>query len=658
MSHSSPSPLRRPIAAAAVALLAACSDRGSSGGPPDPGYVEVREPCASHDPQRQAYFGDLHVHTTYSFDANAFDVRVTPEQAYRFARGEAVALPPLDSSGQGTRSVRLERPLDFVAVTDHSEFLGEIEACTTPGSEVYDFETCRQLRDGDSTRAVGTFGIRLTPPSPTRFPDLCGDDGQGCRGAAGEVWARVQSAADGAYDRSSRCTLTAFVAYEYTGATNVSNYHRNVIFRNDRVPFPTSYFEQPTPQGLWRELRAGCTEAGTGCDVLAIPHNSNESNGHMFFVEYPGATTPEEERRQAEQRARMEPLIEIFQHKGDSECRNGLSGVLGEPDEQCEFEKWTRPGLQDCGDTPGVGGVANYGCYSRLDFARGALLEGLREADRIGANPYALGIIASTDTHNAIPGYVEEDTFVGHRGVDDDTPERQLGPGLLTAGGIAYDPGGLAGVWAEENSRPAIFDALRRRETFGTSGPRIVPRFFGGFGLDASLCDDPDLVGKGYAQGVPMGGTLDGGAAPGAPSFVVSALRDPGTASRRGTLLQRAQIVKGWVDPATGERHQKVYDVAGDPSNGATVDLETCEPEGPGFDSLCAVWTDPDFSADERAFYYARVLENPTCRWSTWACNRLDPQSRPSTCDEPGQTEPTLQERAWTSPIWYDPPRG
>jgi hypothetical protein len=599
------------------------------------------------------------VHTTNSFDAHAFGLRVTPAEAYRFARGEAVSLPPLDASGNGTRRVQLERPLDFAAVTDHSEFLGEVESCTVPGSSAYDTVSCRTYRGDDPYTGLGVMALLLTPADPMRSTDICGSDGKGCAGAAGEVWQGIQDAAEQAYDRSSRCEFTSFVAYEYSPSTGVSTLHRNVIFRNEHVPFPISYFEQPTRQGLWHELDAACRKAGTGCDVLAIPHNPNESNGHMFLVEYPGATTLEEQRNQATFRAEMEPLLEIFQHKGDSECRNGLSGILGEPDEQCEFEKWTRAGggPEDCGDGTGAGGAANYGCYSRLDFARGILLEGLKEADRIGANPYPLGFIASTDTHNGTPGRVEEDEFMGHRGTDDDTPEKQLSNGRLTQGGIAYDPGGLAGVWAEENSRGPIFDALRRRETFGTSGPRIVPRFFGGYGLDPSLCSAPDMVKQAYDRGVPMGGTLRASDAPagGGPSFLVAALRDPGTASRPGTPLQRIQIVKGWVDPQTGEAHQKVYDVAGDPHNGASVDESTCTPQGSGFDSLCAVWSDPEFDPAQRAFYYSRVLENPTCRWSTWLCNRLDPSNRPAVCENPGQTKTTIQERAWTSAIWFDP---
>lgn len=620
--------------------------------PTPTGYVEAREPCAAHNPQRNAYFGDLHVHTTYSFDAHAFDVRTTPEQAYRFARGEPVFLPPLDEHGNGTRRLQLDRPLDFAAVTDHAEFLGEVEACTTPGSAAYEAPNCQQYRVG-SYDAVRRFGVLLTPRRPRRFTDICGTDGSACTSVAGEVWERVQDAAAAAYDRTSRCAFTSFVAYEYSLGTGVSTLHRNVIFRNDRVPFPTSAFEQATPQGLWRQLQTTCLDTDSGCDVLAIPHNPNESNGNMFFVEYPGATTPDEEFAQAELRSRMEPVLEIFQHKGDSECMNGLSGVVGAPDELCEFEKRGMSARHDCGDGRGSLGTGLNGCLSRVDFARGILLAGMKEQERLGINPYRLGFIGSTDTHNGAPGAVLEKTFLGHRGTDDDSAAKLLGPGVLTPGGIRFNPGGLAAVWAEENSRPAIFDALRRREVFATSGPRIAVRFFGGWQFGNDPCGDPRLVEKGYAAGVPMGGVLPpapAGAA--APTFVVTALSDAGTEANPGAPLQRLQIVKGWIE--NGEAHEQVFDVAGNAENGATVDLDTCTPRGAGAASLCGVWTDPAFDARRHAFYYARAVENPTCRWSTYLCNTLPQDQRPPVCTDPA-VPATIQERAWTSPIWHEP---
>ena len=613
-------------------------------------YDEVREACASNNPLRNLYFGDLHVHTALSFDANAFDVRTTQAEAYGFARGAAVALPPLDGNGVGTRTIQLERPLDFVALTDHSEYLGEVEECTTPGSPNYGSPTCTTYR-GEEYNAVRLFGFKLAL-GPPRFADVCAPGVQECLTQGAQVWQRVQDAAEQAYDRTASCSFTSFVAYEYSSSKGTSTHHRNVIFGNDRVPYPTTFFEQTEPRGLWSELKATCLDAATGCDVLAIPHNPNESNGTMFFVEYPGAQGLAKERAQAQLRGAMEPLVEIYQHKGDSECMNGLSGVIGASDEQCSFEKDPRP-FQDCGDGTGGGGVARFGCFSRLDFVRNVLLAGMKEDLRLGVNPYRLGIISSTDTHNGTPGAVDEAGFIGHRGLDDDTPAKQLGNGVLTGGGIQFSPGGIVGVWAEENSRPRIFDALRRREVFGTSGPRIALRFFGGWDLPAGLCSDPDMIAAAYQAGVPMGSPLD--AAPGpvtAPSFLVSAQRDPGTLSRPSAQLQRIQIVKGWIDQ--GQSHQQVFDVAGNPDNGASVDLDTCAVSGPGDDSLCAVWTDPSFDAGQHAYYYVRVLENPTCRWSTITCNGLAPADRPPSCSDPS-VKKTIQERAWTSPIWYRP---
>jgi hypothetical protein len=610
-----------------------------------------RQPCAQHTRLRNVYFGDLHVHTTYSFDAHAFEVRTTPAQAYRFAQGEPIMLPPLDAQGNGTRSIRIERALDFAAVTDHSEYLGEVQACTTPDSPAYNSDTCITYR-GDEYNAVRKFGLAFTPRQPKRFQDVCGTDGSLCRDLAGDVWQRIQAAAEAAYDRSASCTFTSFIAYEYSASPGASTMHRNVIFRNDHVPFPASVFEQSTPQGLWTQLKATCLDTGTGCDVLAIPHNSNESNGNMFAIEYPGATTLDDQRTQAAFRVRMEPLVEIFQHKGDSECFNGLSGVVGAPDELCEFEKRNRSASEDCGDKTGTLGTAGEGCLSRLDFVRGVLLAGLQENERLGVNPYRLGIIASTDTHNGTPGATTESTFMGHRGTDDDTPAKQLGPGVLTHGGVIFNPGGLVGVWAEENSRPSIFDALRRREVFGTSGTRLSVRFFGGWNLPADLCDDPQMLETAYAQGAPMGGALapqPAGAA--APTFVVAALRDPGTAVRPGTPLQRLQVIKGWLE--NGEAHQQVYDVAGDPNNGASVDELTCETRGSGNDALCAVWTDPAFNPSQPSFYYVRAVENPTCRWSTYVCNAPSTEPRPDACNAPAVPK-TIQERAWSSPIWYE----
>jgi hypothetical protein len=534
-------------------------------------------------------------------------------------------------------------------VTDHAEFFAEVEACVTPDSNAYDSLTCVVYRQGTFWSTVA-MANQLFLANPRRSKDICGPGKVDCPQLAESVWKRVQKSAEDAYDRSSECSFTTFVGYEYSGVPRISNHHRNVIFRNARVPnWPISYFEQPTRQGLWAELHRTCLEDLDGCDVLAIPHNSNESNGNQFFPYYPGAESIDEQRQAAALRVKMEPLVEIFQHKGDSECRNGLYGVLGQPDELCDSEKLMPPDSPDCRDGTGALGEVGAGCVSRLNFVRNVLLEGLKEEARLGVNPYRLGIIASTDTHNATPGAVVEDQFAGHAGKEDDDPQKRSQPDK-----VINNPGGLVAVWAEENSRDAIFDALERRETFGTSGPRMVVRFFGGWEYPETLCSDPHFVEKGYRQGVAMGGNLPPqphGAT--APRFAVMAMRETDLDQRAGTPLQRAQIIKGWLNQ-DGEPIHKIFEVAGDPDNGASVNLDTCTTTGEGFDTLCAVWIDPEFNPDQRAFYYARVVENPTCRWSTYDCIRLPLEERPESCSDP-DIDKVIQERAWTSPIWYRP---
>ncbi|MEX1364738.1 MAG: DUF3604 domain-containing protein, partial [Nannocystaceae bacterium] len=512
--------------------------------------------CDAYDPSRTVLWGDLHVHTAYSFDAWLHDVRIDPDQAYRFARGEAVDLPPLDMRGNGTQTVQLDRPLDFAAVTDHAEFLAEVETCTQPGSAVFDTPLCTDYR-ANQNGALVTFGLQLGMASPQRFAEICGPGAIDCPQLAAEVWQRTVQAAQAHYDGGPGCEFTTFVGYEWSGMQSLSNLHRNVIFRGDQVPVrPLSYYEAPSAQALWDALDTECLEVD-GCDVLAIPHNSNWSNGRMFRVEYPGAGS---EASQAERRAAMEPLVEVFQHKGDSECSNGVSGILGAPDELCDFEKMRVLPFDDCGDGIGSNGMVGGGCVSRRDFLRGALLEGLREQIRIGENPFEVGFIASTDTHNGTPGLVDEDAYVGHVGREEGTALGRL-TGEVPAG-PRNGPGGLVAVWATENSRDAIFDALRRRETYGTSGPRITVRVFGGADLPADLCERGDFVAAGDASGVPMGGELSAGDGP--PRLAISALRDP-----QGLPLQRAQVVKGWVD-AAGMAHVEVFDAAGG-DNGASV---------------------------------------------------------------------------------------
>lgn len=635
-------------------------------------YSEEREACANRNPERQPFWGELHVHSSLSMDAWLWDVRNGPDETYRFAKGEETLLPPLDEAGNPTRKARLERPIDFAALTDHASFQGEVALCSRPDSSRYASEACQIFRGEASIpeNPLGEFGVRMTALSEAldaaatltrRSRALCGDDtGETCRTAMTTVWEEQQAAAERHYDRSERCSFTTLHAYEYTATPGLAKVHHNVIFRNANVPAsPIAWVDEPDVYELWAGLRRQCLEAGNGCDVLTLPHNSNLSNGNMFAIT--GQDLPlEEQRARAVLRGDIERLAEISQIKGDSECRNGFAGVIGATDEFCEFEEWRGPAVEDCGsDGKGYGALMDKGCVSRKDYLRYALLEGFREERRIGVNPFKLGIIAATDSHNANPGDVEEYSYQGWQGSPDASISQRLDRGkspINATNSLAANPGGLAGVWAEENSRDALFDAMKRRETFGTSGPRITARFFAGWDFPENLCGDPDLVARGYSEGVPMGGDLpprpEGAEA---PTFVLSAMRDVGTPEHPGGLLQRAQIVKGWVD-AEGLFHQEVVDVAGG-ANDASVDAATCQPRGAGHNSLCRVWTDPDFDAAQNAVYYARVLENPSCRWSAIQCLEEQADARSPSCSDPS-VHKTIQERLWTSPIWYDARNG
>jgi len=604
--------------------------------------TEQREGCAGHEPLRQPFFGDLHVHTTYSFDAWAQGTVNTPRDAYRFARGESVGVQPYGSGGKPLRTVRLDRPLDFAMVSDHAEMLGETELCRTPGSAAHDSLTCVLMRRWP---ALGYMIVNSQwVERGARGPDVCGSDGQVCRDAALTPWIAIQDAAEEFYDRTAKCRFTTFVGFEWSG-TRVGMIHRNVVFRNAnvlRTP-PNAADDRNDETRLWTALHDDCIAGDEGCDALAIPHNSNLSEGSMFWTV--GTDGTPLDAAVARRRSRLEPLVEITQHKGDSECRANAG------DELCDFETLT---------FANVAGHASRMFRSPVPpnvYVREALLEGLQQQARLGANPFKLGIIGSSDTHLGTPGLVDEDAFVGHAA---GTVSARLEIPPLPDHPL-FNPGGLAVLWAEENSRDSLFEAMRRREAYGTSGPRIVLRLFGGWDLDDSLCESPDFAARGYAGGVAMGGDL---APPpstaAAPTFAVRALRDAGTAGRPGTPLERIQIVKGWL--ADGEPRQRVYTVAGGPAGDAGLDLDTCTLDGSGDDQLCAVWRDPDFDAAAGAVYYARVVERPSCRWSWRACREaevecdglLAPDGPLASCCD-SEVPKTIQERAWSSPIWYTP---
>ena len=608
--------------------------------------TEEREPCRDHRPERQAFFGDVHVHTKYSLDASTQDTRTAPADAYRFAQGGVLGVQPYDEQGKAMRQLQLSRPLDFAMVSDHAELMGEVNICSTPGMDGYDSWACKVYRNFPRM-AYYMFNSRASVFA-SRW-GFCGDDGEICRQAASGPWREAQQAAEQAYDRSADCQFTSFVGYEWTGvAGRAANLHRNVLFRNNKVPeLPISYLDGPSDRQLWDALDEQCRDGIEGCEVLTIPHNSNLSDGLMFWaVDEEGEAL---DAASAAQRARYEPLVEMMQHKGSSECYF-KAGVTA--DELCAFEQLPYATFS------GASGLGSKEPQPNAGFLRAVLNDGLKLEQSLGINPFQYGFIASTDTHISAPGGAEEKGYLGHGGAGKPT-DGELPEGLPDH--MEYNPGGLAGLWAEENSRDSLFAAMKRKEAFGTSGPHIKVRMFGGWDFDADICEQ-DFAKRADKQGVPMGSTLPAAPAEAAaPSMAVIAMQDPGAGELAGTPLQRLQVIKGWID-ANGEAQQQVYDIAGDPNNGASVDLSNCEEQGDGFASLCQVWSDPDFDAEQSAWYYARAVENPSCRWSQRICLNAgvdcsEPDSVPeafSACCS-AEHRPVIQERAWGSPVWYRP---
>ncbi len=576
-------------------------------------------------PLKTALYGDLHVHTSWSTDAYAGGNRLGPNTAYQFARGEEVEL-------QNGLLAKLDVPLDFVALTDHAEGFGTHLPCTIGGGPEFDTELCRAMRSGDLDQqamleqAFATAGDRPRPRSA-----LCDDNLERCLATEKATWLRVQEAAN-AFDDPG--TFSTLIGYEFSSLLeNFGMLHRNVIFRGtDVTPHAISSNDVVNQADFFAQLDEACQAP---CEVLTIPHNTNFSWGKAFArTDEDGSTYTAAD---IERRARIDRVFEITQQKGNSECQIGV----GMADEDCNFENsWPV-----CDDGQGTQ------CASEPSFLRNALLTGLAMGSDGGQNPYKLGVIGSTDTHLSDPGNTARDVPAQFSGIDFSfAVKRAFELDHVVIGPIRkISAGGLAGVWAEANTRADIFDALRRREAFGTSGSRIKLRFFAGSYAE-NLGDGENAVATAYANGVPMGSDLTNLED---PTFWVWASQDPSAPA-----LDRIQVIKGWLED--GEMKQKLWDVAcsGDrtagedgkcPATPASVDINTCASSGSGASQLQTTFTDPDFSPEQIAFYYIRVFENPSCRWTTALANEAD-------VDRPTDVSATVQHRAWSSPIWVNSP--
>lgn len=628
---------------------------GSSGDRLLPVNTEILTRRVPANPDRNAYYGDLHVHTANSFDAYVFGTMATPADAYRYAKGEPLAHP----SGF---EMQLRRPLDFYAVTDHAVFMGLVKEAadtTTEFARYPETEILHNINAPDNFGPLSLLGrSKAFRQSIASFLAGLLDgsiDSAVTDAVTKSVWQDSVLAADEAYVPG---VFTTFAAYEYTTSTdNRGNLHRNVIFRGtDKLPaIPFSRLNSQNPEGLWAwmdDLREQEIES------LAIPHNGNGSNGQMFkLTDWAGNPMDD---AYAERRLRNEPLVEVTQVKGTSDTHP----MLSKNDEWANFE------------------IAPYRVATKLysepagGYVRDAYLRGLSLQEGGVINPYRFGLIGSSDTHTGATSQ-DEETFSSKAGLLDGTPERRgsipapwlygtylkyRDPELLTevdnelyleSSSFEYwSASGLAGVWAQENTREAIYDAFRRKETFATSGPRLMVRFFASHAFEESMLEAADLVSTGYEQGAAMGGELIGSQA--SPRFLVWA-----AAEADGTPLQRVQVIKGWLED--GQPMERVYDVAcsGDgavdpatqrcPDNAAKVSLDDCSVDrDAGSNELKTFWQDPDFDVSVEAFYYVRALENPSCRWSTWDAIRAGVAPR---SDLPA----TIQERAWSSPIWLRP---
>jgi len=618
---------------------------------------------AAPNPDMNLYWGELHLHTAESFDATLFGNSLGIEDAYRFAKGEPLSSP----SGE---VMQLSRPLDFVAITDHAEGFGTRTHCDDSNLSFSERAACWLANEpnpmifktltkgvrgvavpGDPSKPAGVYQkTARQSPKAGAFPTCrFGDDAfERCYKNASNDWARYVDLAD-QYNEPGK--LTTLIGYEYSpGMRAQGKHHRNVIFRSNTVPDRAiSSLDVPNAIELWKGLESTCLD---DCDFLTMPHNPNKAWGLTYSrFTWDGQEYSEED---WQLRNKREPLAEIFQIKGAQECALGV----GATDEECAFEQVFDP--CEPGETTG--------CAFETGFVRQGLKVGLELDKELGFNPLQVGFIAATDSHNSNPGDVEEWDFPGAVGAVTSSAVRRLREDTETE---AYKSllkfqtsGGLAAVWAPENTRGAVFDALARRETYATSGPRMAVRFYAGWGVDDAITEDHNPLQSLIANGVPMGSVLypdagadteSGAVQKDSPGFFVWATRDPLDAP-----LQRVQMVKGWID-GEGQTHEKVVDIACTdglmvdpatgrcPSNGATVDLNTCNySQDSGANEIKTLWRDPDYDAAQSAFYYVRVLMNPTCRWSTFDTIRLGREPDP-------RVPPTIKERAWTSPIWLDP---
>ena len=572
-------------------------------------------------------WGDTHVHSSFSMDANSMgNTRLGPGDAYRFAKGEVVT----SNTGQ---PVRLDRPLDFLVVSDHAEYMGVLPKLRAKDPLVLSDPAGKKLFDSlnDEDPRGGQAMAALIDSLVSNKPLL---DNAAVKQS---VWDEITRIAD-QHDQPG--IFSALIGYEWTSMPQGDNLHRVVVYADgaDKAAklTPVSAFDGDRPEDLWAFLER--YEKTTGGRVLAIPHNANLSNGRMFAVE--DSSGAAFSRSYATTRSKWEPLVEVTQIKGDGETHP----LLSPDDELADFERWDKGNL-NVGKT-----LPKEPWMLRFEYARSALALGLDLEARLGTNPFKFGMIGSTDAHTSLATAAENNFWGKAVGVEPGRPRTNM-TFLASAKDPALDimawqqvAAGYAAVWARSNTRAAIFDAMRRKEVYASTGPRIQVRFFGGWRYSREDVTRPDAVARGYAGGVPMGGELPPRSqSDDAPRFLVMAMKDP-----IGANLERVQIVKGWREKS-GELREKVYDIALAEKTGSTVDLARATyTNAVGSAELSTCWEDPDFDRREHAFYYARIVEIPTPRWTDYDAVRLG-------TDVAKESPMALQDRAYTSPIWYTP---